>query len=99
MQKQVHTIHFKADKDLLNFIDEKLDKLTLFSQGITNCEVYLKLEKDVHHENKLVEIKLHVPGKELFAKKHSASFEEATNHALDALKKQLIKEKELGLDG
>ena len=99
MQKQVHTIHFKAEEDLLNFIDEKLDKLTLFSQGITTCEVYLKLEKEVNHENKLVEIKLHVPGKELFTKKHSASFEDATNHALEALKKQLIKEKERGLDG
>lgn len=94
MQKQVRTIHFKADKDLLKFIEEKLDKLTLISQGITNCDVYLKLEKEVRHENKLVEIKLHVPGKELFAKKHSTSFEDATNHALDALKKQLIKEKE-----
>ena len=54
MQKQVRTIHFKADRDLLKFIDEKLDKLTLFSQGITTCEVYLKLEKEVNHENKLV---------------------------------------------
>ena len=75
MQKQISTIHFKADKDLLSYLDLKIEKLSLFSQNITSCEVYLKLDKDDQHENKLVEMKLHIPGKELFAKKKSASFE------------------------
>ena len=69
MQKQISTIHFKADKDLLSYLDLKIEKLSLFSQNITSCEVYLKLDKDDQHENKLVEMKLHIPGKELFAKK------------------------------
>ena len=94
MQKQISTIHFKADKDLLSYVDLKIEKLSLFSQNITSCEVYLKLDKDDQHENKLVEMKLHIPGKELFAKKKSASFEEAATHVIYALKKQLIKEKE-----
>jgi len=94
MQKQISTIHFKADKDLLSYLDLKIEKLSLFSQNITSCEVYLKLDKDDQHENKLVEMKLHIPGKELFAKKKSSSFEEAATHVVDALKKQLIKEKE-----
>ena len=94
MQKQISTIHFKADKDLLSYLDLKIEKLSLFSQNITSCEVYLKLDKDDQHENKLVEMKLHIPGKELFEKKKSASFEEAATHVIDALKKQLIKEKE-----
>ena len=94
MQKQISTIHFKADKDLLSYLDLKIEKLSLFSQNITSCEVYLKLDKDDQHENKLVEMKLHIPGKELFAKKKSASFEESATHVVDALKKQLIKEKE-----
>lgn len=94
MQKQINAIHFKADKELLHYIEQKIEKLGLFSQTISSCEVFLKLDKDEHHENKIVEIKLHVPGKELFAKKKSASFEEATSHVIEALKKQLIKDKE-----
>jgi putative sigma-54 modulation protein len=35
-----------------------------------------------------------VPGNDLFAKKQSKSFEEATDIAVDALRKQLTKHKE-----
>ena len=44
--------------------------------------------------NKIIEIKLNVPGKELFAKKQTKSFEESTDEAIEALRKQLLKEKE-----
>ncbi len=94
MEIQIHTVHFKADQDLMTFVHEKLEKLNLFHQHITSSEVFLKVEKDEDHANKFVEIKLHIPGKELFVKKNCPSFEEATNEAIDALKKQLIKDKE-----
>ena len=45
-------------------------------------------------KNKITEIKLLVPGKELFAKRKCKSFEEAADETIDALKKQIIKEKE-----
>ena len=50
--------------------------------------------KDKEKENKIIEIKLNVPGKELFAKKQTKSFEESTDEAIEALRKQLLKEKE-----
>ena len=40
-----------------------------------------------------VEIKINVPGKELFARKKSKSFEEATDEAVDALRRQINKHK------
>lgn len=90
----MHSIHFKADQKLLSFIQEKLEKLEHFNQRIVNAEVFLRLDKDREKENKITEIKLNVPGKELFAKRQCKSFEEAADEAIEALRKQLMKEKD-----
>ncbi len=94
MEIQMHSIHFKADKKLLDFISDKLNKLEQFNQHVISAEVFLRLDKDREKENKITEIKLLVPGKELFAKRKCKSFEEAVDETIDALKKQIIKEKE-----
>ena len=65
-----------------------------FGEDIVNAEVYLRLDKDQDRENKISEIKLDVSGKPLFAKKQSKTFEEATDGAIDALKKQITKHKQ-----
>ncbi|MEE3144576.1 MAG: ribosome-associated translation inhibitor RaiA [Bacteroidota bacterium] len=93
MDTQMHAIHFKADKKLLSFIQERLNKLEQFNDQIVSAEVYLRLDKDREKENKITEIKLHVPGKDLFAKKQCKSFEEATNVAVEALRRQIMKGK------
>jgi putative sigma-54 modulation protein len=93
METQMHSIHFKADQKLLTFIQEKLDKLEQFNQHIISAEVFLKLEKDSEKGNKITEIKLLVPGKELFAKRQCKSFEEAADGAIEALRRQVMREK------
>ena len=93
MDTQMHAIHFKADKKLLTFIQERLNKLEQFNDQIVSAEVYLRLDNDREKENKITEIKLHVPGKDLFAKKQCKSFEEATNVAVEALRRQIMKDK------
>ena len=89
----MHAIHFKADHKLLTFIQERLNKLEQFNDQIVSAEVYLRLDNDREKENKITEIKLHVPGKDLFAKKQCKSFEEATNVAVEALRRQIMKDK------
>lgn len=89
----MHAIHFKADQKLLSFIQERLNKLEQFNDQIVSAEVYLRLDKDREKENKIAEIKLHVPGKDMFAKKQCKSFEEATNVAVEALRRQIMKDK------
>lgn len=93
METQMHSIHFKADKKLLDFIQDRLDKLEHFNQHVISAEVFLRLEKDKEKENKITEIKLLVPGKELFAKRQCRTFEEAADETIDALKRQIMKEK------
>ncbi len=94
MQVNVHSIQFKADGKLINFIETKLKKLEHFHDHVINAEVYLKLDKNPEAGNKIAEIKLNVPGKELFAKRQSQSFEVATDHVVEALRRQMKKAKE-----
>jgi len=94
MNIQIHSVRFDADKKLIDFVHQKLEKLTQFDEDIVNAEVYLRLDKDQERENKISEIQLDLPGGPLFAKKQSKTFEEATDEAIDALKKQITKHKQ-----
>ena len=91
MQVQVHAIHFDADQKLLNFIDQRIQKLAQFHDNIITSEVYLKLDNSDDRHNKVTEIKLSVPRKELFVKKQSKSVEESTDNAIEALRRQIRK--------
>jgi len=93
MDIQLHSIHFTADKKLVTFVNEKVNKLELFFDNIIAGEVYLRLDKSNDGDNKIAEVKLLLPGKELFAKKQCKSFEEAADLAVEALKKQVQKHK------
>ena len=88
----IHPIHFDADIKLENFINDRLQKLSVLSEHIIDAEVFLRIEKGV--ESKMVEIRLKIPGNDLFAKKSNKSFEEATDSVVEALRRQLKKRKE-----
>jgi len=94
MNIQIHSVRFDADKKLIDFVHQKLEKLTQFDEDIVNAEVYLRLNKNQDRENKISEIKLELSGGPLFAKKQSKSFEEATDDVIEALKKQITKHKQ-----
>lgn len=94
MQIQVQSIHFDADVKLIQFIEEKLQKLTTFHDRIIRGEVFLRLDKSGDQENKIAEIRLSIPGRELFAKKQCKSFEEATDNVVDALRRQISKSRD-----
>jgi putative sigma-54 modulation protein len=90
MKLQVHSIHFDADNKLITFIQKKLDKLETFYDRLVDGEVFLRLNNE-GIENKTVEIKVRVPGSQLFAIEKAKSFEAATDLAADALRMQLKK--------
>ncbi|MHA8067032.1 HPF/RaiA family ribosome-associated protein [Aquirufa sp. ROCK2-A2] len=90
MKVQVHAIHFNADRKLLESIQSKLNKLDTFYDRITSGEVYLKIEQGLGKvKEKLLEIKISVPGAVLFVKEKAKSFEEALDLALDAIAEQI----------
>lgn len=93
MTTNIQSVHFDADKKLVQFIEEKVNKLTRFHSGIIRSDVILKLEKSSDTANKVAEIKLHTNQGDLFAKKQDKSFEAAIDGAIDALKRQIDKKK------
>ena len=94
MKVKISSVHFDADQKLLNFIEEKVGKLETFYDKIIDSSVVLKIDKSSDKENKLAEIKLAVPGKDLFAKKQCKTFEEAVDLSGEALERLLLKRKE-----
>ena len=90
MKLQVHSIHFDADQKLIDFIQRKVDKLETFYDRLVDGEVFLRINNG-GTDNKTVEIKLKVPGNQLFAKEQATSFEAATDLATESLRKQLRK--------
>jgi putative sigma-54 modulation protein len=93
MKLQVHSIHFDADAKLVEFIQKKVNKLETFYDRVVDGEVFLRINNE-GIDNKTVEIKVKVPGNQLFAKEHARSFEAATDLATEALRNQLKKFKE-----
>jgi putative sigma-54 modulation protein len=94
MKVNINSVHFKADRKLLTFIEEKVDKLSVFYDEIIAGDVSLKVSNQPDGDNKITEIRLIVRGYDLFAKKQCNTFEEATDQAVEALRRQLTRHKE-----
>ncbi len=94
MNVKINSVHFKTDSKLESFIRDRLQKMPLLYDGVIAAEVMLKLENNETRDNKITEIRLIIRGYDLFAKKQARTFEEATDVAVDALRKQLVRHKE-----
>ena len=94
MKLNVQSIHFNADRKLLSFIQEKVEKLRIFYDHILGGEVFLRLDKADDLQNKVVQIHIQVPGHDLHAREQCRTFEEATDLAVESLSKQIIKHKQ-----
>ena len=95
MEVKINSVHFTADQKLVDFVNKKVSKLDTFFDGIINAEVILKVLKPETANNKVSELKLSIPANGyLFAKKQADSFEEATDLAIEAMRKQIDRYKE-----
>jgi len=94
MKVNISSVHFKTDQKLESFIKEKVGKLSAIYEGVLGSDVILKVDNSEKLINKIAEIHVSVRGKDIFAKKQSKTFEEATDTAVEALRKQLTKHKE-----
>lgn len=95
MKANIQSIHFTADSKLIEYIEQRLNKLETFSNQLMKADVYLKLENEgAPVKDKVVEIKIHIPGNDLFAKETKRSFEEAVDAVTEQLRRQLDRQKE-----
>lgn len=100
MRVQTHAVHFTADQTLLDFIQRKLNKLDTFHDRIVSAEVFLKLDgaETAKVKDKIVELRLNIPGKELFVEGRNKSFEAAVELLMDVMKDKLVRCKQKRTD-
>ncbi|MCC5924821.1 MAG: ribosome-associated translation inhibitor RaiA [Crocinitomicaceae bacterium] len=89
MDLTVQAVNFSADENLIDFVSNKIIKLNTFSDEIITCSTFMKVDKKATANNKITEIKLLIPGRELFAKKQCDSFEQATDEVVEAIRRQI----------
>ncbi|MFT5165747.1 MAG: putative sigma-54 modulation protein [Saprospiraceae bacterium] len=81
--------------DYLNgVITEKIGKLFEVDDRILHADVFLKTGVNTGIEDKLIEVRLSIPGPEIFAQAAAETFEKAVASVAEKLRKQLIKKKE-----
>jgi putative sigma-54 modulation protein len=89
----IQSLHFTAKPKLNQFVNDKVGKLAHLADKAESADVCLSLEKSDTGDNKVCEIKLKVPGNDLFAKKKAETFEEAIMDTVGALQEQIRKDK------
>ncbi len=94
MKVNIQATNFDADQKLIDFIQQRLDKLEHFYSKIINADVYLKVQKTSAPENKITEVRLFLPGDDVVVKKTCKSFEQCTDECASTLERQLKKRKE-----
>jgi putative sigma-54 modulation protein len=94
MKVSVNAVNFSVDRKLVVFIQERLTKLEKYYDKVVSADVFLKVEKTSEKENKVVEVKIHVPGDDFMVKKQYRTFEEALEVSAESLERLLVKRKE-----
>jgi len=93
MEIKIKSIHFDAADKLKAFIEKKVSKLEQFNDGNMMADVVLKVVKPESVKNKSAAIRIKIKQGDYFAEKICDTFEEAVDTAIEALEKQLRKDK------
>jgi putative sigma-54 modulation protein len=93
MKINIQSIHFSPSQSLNGYVTEKVKKLSHLYDRIESAEVSLKLDKSSTIENNVCEIKVGVPGNDLFASRQCKTFEQAATETVEALSHQIEKMK------
>ena len=94
MKINIRSLSFQANEKLVDFAEDKISKLGLYSESIIDAQISLRIDKSDTRDNKVCVIKLSIPGNDLFASKKGQSFEEAILKTSEALRQQLLTWKE-----
>jgi putative sigma-54 modulation protein len=94
MNIKIQSVHFNADSKLEEHIEQKVGKIIQRNENVLSANITLRLDKSSENDNKVAEIRLEIPGNDIYARKQSKSFEEATDVALEAVRRQLKKYQE-----
>jgi putative sigma-54 modulation protein len=89
MKISIQSIDFTARQELLDLVNDKLSKIERFSDRVQEAKVVLRVEKSESRENKIFELKLIIPGNDIFVKKHAETFEDGLQKVIDVLQREI----------
>lgn len=98
MRIDIQTVGFEAEQDLLDYADEKINKLNKYFENITGIDIYLKSVQNDRDKTKVAEVKVFLPGEPIFGQEQTDTFHGALDQAIEKVKKQLKKRNELVKD-
>ena len=94
MELKIQALHFNATEQLQSFIGKKCSKLEKVHDAISKIEVILEVVKPETSLNKQARISAIIQGGEAHAEKTCDTFEQAVDDCVEALTRQLKKNKE-----
>lgn len=94
MEKTIEPVNFNASRELIQHIDEMFDKLVRFNDQIVKADIYLKSLRETPERSKKIEVRVFLPGKDVFVDQEGETFKTAAQKAFDRLKVILGKEKD-----
>ena len=90
----IHTPGFKASEKLTDFVTDHVEKLSLNSDRIIEAQVVLKKTKSATDADKLCELRIEIPGNDIFASRQGDTFEDTVMETIQAARTQLKKWKD-----
>ena len=90
----IQSLGFKASDNLDAFVREKVGNLASHGDKIIRANVTMFKGSESDHENCFCEIRLEVPGNDLFVKKSGEDYEQAIVETVNTLQKTLGREKD-----
>ena len=93
MNINFQSVNYNADSKLIEFAENRIKKISQFYLNIIDVFVYTKVENTNDRINKLVELKIGIPGDDVVVKKVAKTFEEAINLAANSAEKILKRRK------
>jgi putative sigma-54 modulation protein len=94
MNISINAIHFRASSRLISVVKQRVASLKKYNSHMDSVKIFLRLENNHLKKNKLSEIHVHLPGKNLIVRKRSETFEKSTSLAKSVLIKILAKSKQ-----
>ncbi len=94
METIIQSLGFKASDELEGLVREKLEKIDHMRDDVVRANVTFYLGSDGNPDNNITEIRLEIPGPDLFVKKGAASFEQSVADCVHALQTIIRKDKE-----
>jgi len=90
----VNPVNFNISKDLTTNVKEIFENVDKFNDQLVGLDIYLKSLTETDSGEKMVEVKIFLPGKNLFVAEKANDFTSAAQQAVDVVKRVIRKEKE-----